>query len=52
MTMSAAPKQGNPEFVTIRAVYGPITFEIDEANGHALNFARELLRLLEPESAE
>lgn len=48
MTISAAPKPGNSELVTIRAAYGPITFEIDEPKGHALYFARELVRMLEP----
>lgn len=41
MTLWAERKPGG-EYVILRACYGPVSFEIEESRGHALNFWHEL----------
>lgn len=50
MTLSASSKtSGSTELVTIRACYGPITFEIDEQRGHVLHFWHDLGKIVAAE---
>lgn len=46
MTLSAARKPGSADYVTVKAAYGPVTFEIDEPRGHLLHFWHELGKLV------
>jgi len=53
MTLSASPKKsGSTDLVTIRACYGPVTFEIDEPRGHVLHFWHELGKIVAAEDNE
>jgi hypothetical protein len=45
VTLSAT-RDRNRRTVTVRACYGPVTFEIEEQPGHALSFWHELGRVV------
>ncbi len=53
MTLDARRiRSGETDLITIRACYGPVTFEVDEPRGHALHFWHELGKLVAVEDNE